>query len=42
MDPKKLDRSKKIVIIGAGPSALSAADTLRQCGYTGYIYMITK
>ena len=42
IDPSKLDRNKKTVIIGAGPAALSAADTLRQCGYRGYIYMITR
>lgn len=42
IDSSKLDRNKKIVIIGAGAAALSAADTLRQSGYTGYIYMITR
>ena len=42
IDASKLDRNRKVVIIGAGPTALSAADTLRQCGYNGYIYMVTK
>jgi hypothetical protein len=37
-----IDHSKKVVIIGAGPAALSAADTLRQTGYKGAIYMLTK
>jgi hypothetical protein len=42
IDPSKLKKDKRVVIIGAGPAALSAADTLRQCGYDGYIYMVTK
>jgi thioredoxin reductase len=30
------------VIVGAGPAALSAAETLRNTGYKGYIYLVTK
>lgn len=37
-----VDKSKKIVIIGAGPAAISAAETLRDTGYKGLIYMISK
>jgi NADPH-dependent 2,4-dienoyl-CoA reductase/sulfur reductase-like enzyme len=32
----------RIVVIGGGPAALSAAETLRQCGYTGHITLISK
>lgn len=31
---------RKMAIIGGGPAALSAAETLRQCGFAGEIYMI--
>ena len=37
-----VDKSKKIVIIGAGPTGLAAAETLRDSGYNGLIYMISK
>ena len=37
-----IEKDKKIVIIGAGSAALSAAETLRKTGYKGYIYMVTK
>lgn len=37
-----VDKSSQIVIIGAGPTALSAAETLRKSGYKGLIYMISK
>ena len=37
-----MDRSQRIVIIGAGPSALSAMETLRDTGYKGEIVMISK
>ena len=39
---QNIDKSKKIVIIGAGPAAISAAETLRDTGYKGLIYMISK
>jgi thioredoxin reductase len=31
-----------IVVIGGGPAALSAAETLRQAGYTGSLTLISK
>lgn len=34
--------SRKFVILGAGPAALSAAETLRQSGYGGEIIMVTN
>lgn len=34
--------TRKFVILGAGPAALSAAETLRQSGYGGEIVMITN
>lgn len=37
-----VDHSKKIVIIGGGPTGLAAAETLRDSGYTGEIIMISK
>ncbi len=37
-----IDKSKQIVIIGAGSAGLSAAETLRKTGYKGYIYLVTK
>ena len=37
-----VDKSQKIVIIGAGPTALSAAETLRRANYKGLIYLVTK
>ena len=37
-----IDKSKKIVIVGAGSAGLSAAETLRKNGYKGYIYLVTK
>jgi nitrite reductase/ring-hydroxylating ferredoxin subunit len=37
-----IDRSKKMVIIGAGPAAISAAETMRAAGYKGFIYMVAK
>ena len=37
-----MDKSQRIVIIGAGPSALSAVETLRDTGYKGQIYMISR
>lgn len=37
-----INKDQKIVIVGAGAAALSAADTLRKTGYKGYIYLITK
>ena len=39
---QNVDKNKKIVIIGAGPTGLSAAETLRDTGYDGLIYMISK
>jgi nitrite reductase/ring-hydroxylating ferredoxin subunit len=39
---ENIDKSKKIVIIGAGTSAQAAVDTLRESGYNGLIYMISK
>ena len=37
-----MDKDQKIVIIGAGPTALSAAETLRDSGYKGFIYLLSK
>lgn len=39
---KNIDKSKRFVIIGAGPAAISAAETLRDSGYKGLIYLISK
>lgn len=39
IDPNNTD---KYVIVGGGPSGLSAAETLRQSGFTGKIVMITN
>ena len=39
---EKVDKSKKIVIIGAGPAALSAAESLRKAKYDGLIYLVSK
>lgn len=39
---KKTNDSHPIVIIGGGPAALSAAETLRQAGFEGSITMISK
>ena len=37
-----VDQSKNIVIIGGGPTGLAAAESLRDTGYNGVIYMISK
>lgn len=39
---ENVNKNEKIVVIGAGVAALSAAETLRKAGYKGYIYLITK
>lgn len=40
---KKLPEDNySIVVIGGGPAALSAAETLRQAGYTGKITLVSK
>lgn len=39
---ENVDKSHKIVIIGAGPTGLAAAETLRDSGYKGVIYLISK
>lgn len=38
-DPKDL---RNYVIVGGGPAGLSAAETLRQSGYTGKITVLSK
>lgn len=42
MATKSPKDNHKIVVIGGGPAALSAAETLRQAGYTGSITLISK
>lgn len=37
-----VDKNKRYVIIGAGPAAISAAETLRDTGYNGLIYLVSK
>ena len=37
-----VDHSKKIVIVGGGATGLAAAETLRDTGYNGVIYMVSK
>lgn len=44
MDMVKRDTSdnRNYLIIGGGPSGISAAETLRQAGYTGKITIVSK
>ena len=42
MAKRDLNNTKKYVIIGGGAAALSAAETLRQSGYTGEITIISE
>lgn len=39
---KKGSDPRKFVIVGGGPSAISAAETLRQAGFEGEITMVLK
>ena len=39
---KNLLKDKKFVIIGGGPSGLSAAESLRQSGFGGKIVILSK
>ncbi|EGR30814.1 hypothetical protein IMG5_122850 [Ichthyophthirius multifiliis] len=37
-----INNKQKYVIIGGGPAGLSAAETLRQCGFSGKIIIVNK
>lgn len=39
---KEFNTNKRIVIVGGGPAALSAIDSLRQNGYDGLITIVSK
>jgi apoptosis-inducing factor 3 len=39
---KEFNKDKKIVIVGGGIAALAAVDSLRETGYDGFIYMVSK
>ena len=38
----EFNQNKRIVIVGGGPAALSAIDSLRQTGYDGLITIVSK
>lgn len=42
MKQQSILKDKKFVILGGGPAGISAAETLRQSGFSGKIIILTK